>query len=166
MVEQLHPSGLYRQLIPYPIYRLYFQVGAMLLELFSQIFNLGVDKIKIVGIVNMVSPHVFRQRRFMDKTVLINDKKRHNIKLLSVEPYILSTNLQGAIVEIQFHIIDSNEVSTVKCLATKHGPNAGIQLRQVKWFSKVIVGAQVQARKLVIEGILCRDDDDIHPLIR
>src|SRR5690606_10959793 len=161
-VEQSHLHG---QLIAHPIYRLDLEVGTVAFELLAEILNLGIDEVEIVCIIHMVAPYMLCEGRFINKPVFIDHEESEDIKFFPVEVHIRMIHAQYTCVEIEFHIVQPHHIGAVKRLSTYHSLDARIEFRKVERLRQVVIGTKLQAFKLVVQGILGRNDDHILALL-
>ena len=126
----------------------------------AQVFHLGVDEIEIVGLVDVVAPHGFGQRRLVDHMVRAAHEIIEYIVLLAQQFDLPARDFHPAAVGKQPHVSGIETLLTAALVTAHDAPDPGAQLREMEGFGQVVVGPQFESLDLVVERVAGRNDDD------
>src|SRR5690606_34684325 len=125
------------------------------------IYEVGVRQI-----IDVIAPQVFGDRLTGEHAVLVDHEIQQQLKFFGREVERLSVNECLHRVRIDGNVVYRNGSLTVEVASTKYGAQPRVQFRKVEGFREVVVGTQVQPLDPVVQGVLCRYDQNtrLHPL--
>lgn len=120
-----------------------------------------VDKVEVGQVICIVSPEMRGDGLSGQNAVLVDDEIQQQVEFFSggVQPggidlYLKSVGIEGDLVEL-------DDMGAAEIFAAVDCPDAGVELGQVEGFCDVVVGAVLQANDLIVQGILCGNDEDV-----
>ncbi len=154
-------SNASHQFITKTIHGFDFQFGAGFFQFFAQVFELGVNKVEIVGLIDRVAPHGFGQYALFDQAVRAVHEVNQDVVFLTAEVYQFTVHLHLEAVGVYTHVGIFQQGFAIALFAAQHAFQAGVQFGQMEGFGQVVVGTQIQSGHLVFDRILGRKDNDI-----